>query len=134
MCKRKPLGTRHPAPTITKASLASVSPAHPLSLAQYYFKANLKPHIISFIKVSDYISKRYKLVRCHLVTKSCPTLSDPVDCIPTGFSVHGILQAIILEWIVISSSRGSSQPRDHTCISCIAGRFFTTSHQGSLDL
>ena len=40
-------------------------------------------------------------------------------------SVHGILQARILEWVAISSSRGSSQPRDQTQVSCIAGRFFT---------
>ena len=44
--------------------------------------------------------------------KSCPTLSDPVDYSPLGPSVHGILQGRVLEWVVISSSRGSSQPRD----------------------
>ena len=48
-----------------------------------------------------------------LVTQSCPTLCDPMDCSLPGFSVHGILQARILEWIAIPSSRGSSQPRDH---------------------
>ena len=56
------------------------------------------------------------------------TLCDPVDCSPPGSSVHEILQARILEWVAISYSRGSSQPRDRThfsCISCI-GRFFTT--------
>ena len=42
-----------------------------------------------------------------------------------GSSVHGILQARILEWGVISSSRGSPQPRGQTLVSCIAGRFFT---------
>ena len=50
---------------------------------------------------------------------------DPVDCSPPGSSVHGILQARILEWVVISFSRGSSQPRDWTQVSCLAGRFFT---------
>ena len=44
--------------------------------------------------------------------QSCPTLCDPMDCSPPGSSVHGILQARILEWVAISSSRGSSQPRD----------------------
>ena len=48
-----------------------------------------------------------------------------MDCSPRGSSVHGILQARILEWIAISPSRGSSQPRDRTGISCTAGRFFT---------
>ena len=53
------------------------------------------------------------------------TLCDPVDCSPPGSSVHGILKARILEWVVISFSRGSSQPRDQTQVSYIAGRFFT---------
>ena len=56
---------------------------------------------------------------CYLVVKSYQTLCDLMDC---GSSVHGISQARTLEWVVISFSRGSSQPRDRTCISCIAGR------------
>ena len=47
-----------------------------------------------------------------LVTKSCPTLCDPVDCSPPGSSVHGLLQLRILEWAAISFSRGSSPLRD----------------------
>ena len=54
------------------------------------------------------------------VAQSCPTLCDPLDCSPPGSSVHGILQARILEWVVTSSSRGSSQPRDQTHVSCVA--------------
>ena len=57
-----------------------------------------------------------------LVAQSCLTLCDPTDCSP---SVHGILQARILEWAVIPFSRGSSQPRDRTLVSCTASRFFT---------
>ena len=53
------------------------------------------------------------------VTQSCPTLCDPVDCSLPGFSVHGILQARILEWVAISFSRGSSSPRDRTRVSHI---------------
>ena len=60
-----------------------------------------------------------------LVTKSCPTLVTPMDCSPPGSSVHGILQARILEWVAISFSTGSSQPRNWTQVLCIAGRFFT---------
>ena len=60
------------------------------------------------------------------VTQSCPTLCNPMDCSPKGSSVHGIFQARILEWVAISFSRGSSQPRDGTWVSCIAGRLFTT--------
>ena len=49
-----------------------------------------------------------------LVTQSYPTLWDPMDCNPPGSSVHGILQARILEWVAFPFSRGSSQPRDQT--------------------
>ena len=48
----------------------------------------------------------------HVVIKSCLTLCDPVDCSPPGSSVHGILQARVLEWVAIPSPRGSSQPRE----------------------
>ena len=54
------------------------------------------------------------------VTQSCPTL-----CIPTDYTVHGILQARILEWVAFPFSRRSSQPRDRNLVSCIACRFFT---------
>ena len=47
-----------------------------------------------------------------LVTELCPTLFNPMDCNPSNSSVHGILQARILEWVAIPFSRGSSQPRD----------------------
>ena len=55
----------------------------------------------------------------------CPTLCDPMNCSPPDSSVHGILQARILEWIATLFSRGSSQPRDRTLVSYTAGRFFT---------
>ena len=67
------------------------------------------------------------------ITQSCPTLHDPMDCSLPSSSVHGILQARILEWVAMPSSRGSSQPRDGTQVSHIACRFFTVlSHQGKL--
>ena len=50
---------------------------------------------------------------------------DPMDCSLPGSSVHGIPQARILEWVAISFSKESSQPRNQTWVSCIAGRFFT---------
>ena len=59
------------------------------------------------------------LVCVRSVTQSCPTLCDPMNCRLPGSSVHGIFQAGILEWVTISSSRGSSQPRDRTCVSCV---------------
>ena len=67
----------------------------------------------------------FKLVPCVLVIQSCPTLCDLMDCSPSGSSVHGILQARILEWVAMPSSRGSSWPRGQIPFSCIAGRFFT---------
>ena len=60
-----------------------------------------------------------------LVAKSCPTLCEPMDCSLPGSSVHGLLQARILERVAISFSRGSSQPRDQIRDPCIAGRFLT---------
>ena len=60
--------------------------------------------------------------------QSCLTLYNPTDSSPPGSSVHKILQARILEWVALPSSRGSSRPRDQSCVSCvsrIAGRFFT---------
>ena len=60
-----------------------------------------------------------------LVTQSSPTLCDLIDCSPPGSSVRGILQAGILEWVAMPSSRGSSWPWGQTLVSWIAGRFFT---------
>ena len=66
---------------------------------------------------------------CVLVhAESCPILWDSIDCSPPGSSVRGISQARILQW-PFPFSRGSSQPREQTCVSCvpcIAGRFCTT--------
>ena len=58
------------------------------------------------------------------VVQSCPTLCDPVDSSPPGSSVHGILQARILEWVAISFFREASWLRDRTQVSRIAGRRF----------
>ena len=70
------------------------------------------------------------VVCCCCCIQSCLTLWDPTDCSPPGCSVHGISQARILEWVAISSSRGSSRPRDQAHISCLAVRFFTTEPRG----
>ena len=68
----------------------------------------------------------YSVAQSHL------TLCNPMDCRPPGSSVHRILQVRILEWVAMPSSRGSSQPRDRTQVSCIAGRSQLShmSHQG----
>ena len=62
--------------------------------------------------------------------QSCPTLCNPIDCNLPGFSVHGVLQTRILEWVAIPFSRESSWLRDGAWVSCIAGKFL--SHQESL--
>ena len=62
--------------------------------------------------------------------QSCLILCNPTDCSPPDSSIHKILQARTLVWVAISYSRGSSWLRDWTCISCIAGRFFTTEPPG----
>ena len=70
----------------------------------------------------------YACVRAQSLS-SCLTLSDPIDCNLLGSSVHGILQARILEWVAIFFSRRSSRSRDQTSVSwvsCLGGRFFTT--------
>ena len=64
----------------------------------------------------------------YLVAQLCLTLCDPMDYSLPGFSVHGISQARILEWVAISFSRASSWPKDQTlasCVSCITDGFFT---------
>ena len=73
------------------------------------------------------------LLESCLVTKSSLIPCDLVDCSPPGSSVHRILQAGILEWVAMPSSRGPSWPRGQTrvsCISCIAHRFFSTLPRG----
>ena len=68
---------------------------------------------------------------CCCYSLSCVRLfCDPMDCSPPESFVHGIFQARILEWVVISFSRGSSWPRDQICIFCITGRFFTSEPPG----
>ena len=74
----------------------------------------------------------FKSSHITLVTQSCPTLCDPMDCSPLGSSVYRLTQARILEGVAISYSRGSSQVRDRTWFSRTTGRlFYPLSHQGS---
>ena len=76
-------------------------------------------------------NQRTSLIMCAQLLQSCPTLCDPMHGSPPRSSVHGILQARILEWAVIPSSRTSSQSRDRNlCLimfPALAGRFFITS-------
>ena len=72
-----------------------------------------------------------KMYVCMLMSQSCLTLYDPMDCSPPCFSVHWIFQVRILEWVAISSSGGSSQPKNAPTSSALAGRFLPLSHLGS---
>ena len=80
-------------------------------MAAWLFNCTLK---LSQLKCSKSFINRYSFV-----TKLCLMLSDPMDCSPAGSSFHGILQARILEWVAISSSRGSSWSRNLNHVSCI---------------
>ena len=86
--------------------------------------AHFSTGLFVFLDVELY--KLFVYVGCVcLVTQSCLTLCDTMDCSPSGSSVHGILQAKILEWIAMPFPRGSFCPRNRTQVSHIAGRFFT---------
>ena len=75
--------------------------------------------LVSAIQHSASVIHRHTgcVVCCVKSLQSCPTLCDPMDHSPPGSSIHGILQARIPEWVAMLSSRGSSQPKDQTCIS-----------------
>ena len=90
------------------------------------FQLNFK---FVWVQTKQKITHIYMLGACVLSQlQLCPSLCVPMDYSPPGFSVHGILQESILKWIAVPSSRESSWSRDRTpvsCISCIAGGFFT---------
>ena len=69
---------------------------------------------------------------CCLVTKSCPTLCNPMDYTPPGSSVHGILQARIPEWVAMPSPGDLPNPEIKPRSPALAGGFFTTEHLESL--
>ena len=132
-------GIKPGSPTLQADASSSEPPGKPIN--SYYIslkKKNGSILIIKSLKWRDILLFIYLLnpflspktsspTLCVYVSgaKSSQSLCDPTDCIPPGFSVHGILQARILEWIAFPFSRESSQPRDWTWVSRIVGRFFT---------
>ena len=104
------------------------------SLRQSYSQRSKPQHVITCSARSlerkestghtDPLSPSSLEVKWSEFAQSCLTLCDPMGCSLPGSSVHGIFQAIVLEWIAISFSRGSSQPRDWTRVSRIPGRRF----------
>ena len=96
--------------------------------SQYYFSGHLRENTLYFTQESHppvtplvLWEKSVKV----LPVQSCLTLCDPMDYSPPSSSVHIMLQPKKLEWVAILFSRGSSQSRDSTWVSCTAGRFFT---------
>ena len=99
--------TSHPnTPLFPGSLLCAPPPRHWSSLAHY----SLFTHLA------------YRLHVCAKSLQSFPTLCNPRDCSPPGFSVHGILQARIVEWLAMPSSREPSQPKDRIRVSCIGRR------------
>ena len=83
--------------------------------------------------VGYYCSAKGLTYNVLVLTQLYLTLCDPMDCSPPDSSVHRIFQARILEWVAISYSRGSSQPRDRThvfCVFCISRRILSLCHLG----
>ena len=78
-------------------------------------KKKKKNHYSIHLKVTQFSKISY---RWGEGARFCPTLRDPTDCSSPGSSIHGIFQARVLEWGAISFSRGSSQQRDQTRVSC----------------
>ena len=106
-----------------------------MALIRAYHLRTIVPHLrngtlyqwITFFSQSNTLFIIIRVCVCvcvcmHSVTQPSPTLCIPMNCSPPGSSVHGILQARILEWVAIFYSRGSFQPRDKTRVSCIGIR------------
>ena len=96
----------------------------PMSLKFHSFTCGLSDGALTNCHLNDLSP------HCTLCAQACPPLYDPTDCSPPGSSVHGILQARILEWVAMPFSRGTSRPTDRTCISCIfyTGRWILYHH------
>ena len=108
------------------------SPPHPgietvTSIPATWHPSHLRSKSANWLTLLTYtdIPISFPKVKWSEVAQLCPTLCDPMNWGLPGSSVHGIFLARILEWVSISFSRGSSQPRDRTWVSHIVGRCFT---------
>ena len=126
----------------TTTSYIAASPVNSFQRLENYSSPMKFCKLTSSAHLADVISYSSKLPSSKLfsfscsVAQSCPALYDLMDCSPPGSNVHGIsLQARILEWVVISSSRESSWPRDWTHVSCIAKQILLPpNYLGSLNI
>ena len=96
-----------------------------LSVTTYHLYSELANYICVKNHWLREKAKQNSCIKQVKLAQSCPTLCDPKDGRLPGSSVHGILKTRILKWVAIPLSRGSSQPRDQTQVSCIAGGFLT---------
>ena len=103
------------------ATLGTAAHQAPLSMGIL----QLNPHLLTPARQGVLCHESHLCCVLCWVAPSGLTLCDPVDCSSPGSSVHGILQARVLEWVPTPSSSGSSWPRDRAQISRITGRFFT---------
>ena len=108
-------GMYHPAGMLSHLSLLNTDTKPPFN----YFLCSRSSFGI------DYMLLEILCVMHGLVDQSCLTLHDPMDCSLPDSSVHGTIQARLLEWVAFSFFRGSSWTRDRTQVSHIAGSFFT---------
>ena len=89
---------------------------------------------LSHVREKQCVCSYYNYLMCmYIIAQSCLTLCDPTDCSPPGSSVQGILQARILEWVAMPSSRGYFPLKDQTHVSCISciGRLYHCATWGS---
>ena len=105
------------------SKFGKLTSGHRTGKGQFWFQSQRKA-MPKNAQTTAQLHSSHMLVKWSEVARSCSTLYDPVDCSLPGSSLHGILQARTLEWVTISFSRGSSQLRDQTPVSHIAGRRF----------
>ena len=120
---------------LTPSLVSSMSPLGPQTLPSFLTSQTLGSTLITTLYQSLALlctpvaptrgpTVCFDLLWACLVAQSCLTVCDRVDCGLPGSSVHGVLQVRILQWVAMPYSRGSSQPRNQTQVSHVAGRFF----------
>ena len=130
--------------SLRKATLPELTPTHQLEISPCESQSSMEGKLK--IKNKPWTSGRKKEIKGKLklsqVLHTCrfaqslqsyPALCDSIDCSPSRSSVYGFLQVTILTWVAMPSFKGLSPSRDQThvsCISCTAGRFFTTEPPG----
>ena len=95
------------------------------AIGQYKIKSFFKKYELEEQSLVRGISVSENHTCAYLLAQPCPALCDPMDSSLPGSSVHGILRATVLEWVAMPFSRGSSQTRDWTPVTCLVDWFFT---------